>query len=214
MLPTSNPMCMPVFPVERPVTGQGVLSPACHSNERGVVLVLTLVLLVLISLLSVTSLHNVGSAESAAGNVRTTELATQASEMALRHCEASVLAAMTVEAGGVSTYPTTFESANILAPSDPPQWQNKALWDSSSATVFVLPLILLNQPGIATVTYRRSPECMVERLPAVPGVDPSSFFVITARGFGPEVPAVVGTFRTRPTGSEIWLQSNIRLESE
>ena len=187
---------------------------AGRSAERGIVLVLSLILLVVISLLSVATLRNVGSAESTAGNVRTTELATQSAEIALRHCEASVLGRMTVEAGAASAYPTTFTDANILAAAEPPKWQNQSLWDSSSTAVFVLPLALLNQPGMAITTYKRPSECMVERLPAVSGVDASSFFVITARGFGPEVVAVAGSVRPRPAGSEVWLQSVIKLGAE
>lgn len=183
-------------------------------SQGGVALVIALVMLVIISLLAITSLRNAGSAELSAAYVRTTELATQSAEIALRHCEASVLGEMIVEAGAVSLYPTTFVAANILAATSPPQWQNKAVWDSSSAAVYVLPLALLNQPGMAVTTYKRPSECMVERLPVAPGVDGATFFVITARGFGPEVAAVVGLARTRPVGTEIWLQSGIKLESE
>ena len=184
-------------------------------SERGVVLVLALLMLVMISLLAVTALRNAGSAESVAGNLRVTELATQAAEIALRHCEASVLADMTLAAGGESTYPTTLDDSYISPLGTPPNWQNKALWDGDAHSVFVLPLGLLNQPGVTTSTYKRAPECMVEQLPAAPGVGPpATFLVITARGFGPEVAGLSGGSRTRPVGSEIWLQSDIRVESD
>lgn len=181
------------------------------SSERGIVLVLSLILLVVIALLSVATLKNVGSAESTAGNVRTTELATQSAEIALRHCEASVVRQMTIDAGGESSYPTTFTDANILPATEPPQWQKQTLWDSSSDTVFVLPLALLNNPGLVVTTYKRPSECMVEKLSVASGSDPSSFFVITARGFGPDVAAVEGPVRPRPAGSEVWFQSVVKL---
>ena len=193
---------LPVMPISR--------HSRCRA-ERGVVLVLTLILLVVISLLSVTTMRNVGSAEITASNVRTTELATQSAEIALRHCEASVLKHMTLAAGAASTYQTTFTSANVLPARDPPRWQDQTNWDGSSNAVFVVPLNLLNQADMAITTYKRPAECMVEQLPVVPGDDPVSFFVITARGFGPEVPAVVGPVRPRPAGSEVWLQSVIKL---
>jgi hypothetical protein len=72
----------------------------------------------------------------------------------------------------------------------------------------------LNQTGMAMVTYRREPECMVEPLPVMLSngtVVNTSSFVITARGFGPEVAAADGS-RSRPVGSEVWLQSNIQLQ--
>ena len=176
-------------------------------------LVLALILLAVISMLALTSLRQAGSAESVAGNTRTTELATQSAEIALRHCEASLIAGMTITAGGVSVYPTTFAATQVLAPTTPPQWQNKALWDSASPTVFVLPLALLNQPGMAVTTYSRPSECMVQQVASATGTSTDMFYVITARGFGPEVAAVAGAVRVRPVGSEVWLQSNVRAGS-
>ena len=186
-------------------------------SEHGVVLVLALLVLVVISLLAVTSLRNAGSVEGVVGNLRVTELATQAAEIALRHCEASVLADMTVAAGGNASYQTTLDDSYILPSGTPPNWQNTALWDGDSTAVFVLPLMLLNQPGMTRSTYKRAPECMVERLPpgaAGGGGGAATFYLITVRGFGPEVAALAGKTRLRPLGSEIWLQSNIKVEFE
>ena len=183
-------------------------------TQHGVVLIIALVLLVVISLLALSNMRNAGVSATVAGNVRTTELATQAADIALRHCESSVLALMTVAAGGVSSYATTFNASHILAPSEPPKWQNMASWDGSASAVFVLPLSLLNQADMS-VTYRRAPECMVEPIPgvtsgaAVDSTTPS--FVVTARGFGPEV-APLDASRSRPVGTEVWLQSSIELE--
>ena len=174
-------------------------------------LVISLILLVVISLLAVTSMRNAGSSESVAGNVRTTELATEAAEIALRHCEASVLKAM----GGTATYATTFVAGNILPAADTPEWQKMTTWDGTSTATFVLPLPLVNQAGMAITTYQRPPECMVERLRVVPPGSSTpvttTTFVITARGFGPEV-AAANAARTRPSGSEVWLQSHIELQ--
>ena len=183
-------------------------------RQRGVVLIIALVMLVVISLLSIGSIRNAASTETVAGNVRITELATQAAEIALRHCEASVLNTLTVAAGGAPSYVTTFTPFNILTPSTPPRWQNMAIWDSASSAVYVLPLSLVNQPGM-TGTYQRPPECMVEPLPVMASgatdVTTTTSFVITARGFGPEV-AAADANRDRPVGSEVWLQSHIDLE--
>lgn len=197
-------------------TASGTLQPNRRYGEaqRGIALVIALVLLVVISLLSVTTLRNIGSAESTAGNVRTSEMANQSAEIALRHCEASVLDQMTIEAGAASSYTTTFSAVNILPVAEPPRWQNREIWDSSSGEVFVLPLSLLNQVDMAITTYKRPSECMVERFPVAPGADPASFFVITSRGFGPEVAAADGPVRPRPSGSEVWLQSVIKIDSK
>ena len=193
------------LPLPRPRPGR---------RQRGVVLIIALIMLVVISLLAIGSIRNAASTETVAGNVRTTELATQAAEIALRHCEASVLSTLTVAAGGAPTYATTFTPFNILTPSTPPRWQNMAIWDSASTAAYVLPLSMVNQPGM-TLTYRRAPECMVEPLPLMPSgatvVSTTTSFVVTARGFGPEV-APADANRSRPVGSEVWLQSHIDLE--
>ena len=237
------------------ISVQSALSPTSrkilpHSrlakSQHGVVLIIALIVLVVISLLAVTSIRNASSTISVSGNVRTTELATQAAEIALQHCERSVLQILTDNAGNTDDYVTTFTDDDILSEATPPNWQKPTMWDDTSSNkVYPLPLIMVNQTGMVT-TYKRAPECMVERMtlattvakavpavpagpggdpsavPAVPAqyavdpdsdvdpnsdVDPDSSFRITARGFGPEVEKGAG----RPVGSEVWLQSQIKI---
>lgn len=185
---------------------------ASLSGQRGVVLIIALILLVVISLLAVTSLRGAGSAESIAGNVRTTELATQAAEIALRHCESSAIQlASNLPISDPKYYATSFPIASI-APVNSNLWQNTATWDSSTANTatYILPTATFAVGGSAT--YKRPPECMVELVSGgmptgAASVTPSDF-VITARGFGPEVAAGSG----RPQGSVVWLQSTIEIQ--
>ena len=183
--------------------------------QGGVALVIVLIFLVVISLLAATSMRNATSSESVLGNVRTTEMASQAAEIALRHCEASVLDQMSVAAGGTSSYQSSFKSSNILPASNPPQWQNMSNWDSASGLPYVLPLSLVNQIGIHFAAYKRPPECMVEPVPILLAgqsvLSTTTTFVVTARGFGPEV-AAADASRSHPIGSEVWLQSHIELQ--
>ena len=190
--------------------------PRAHSSnvrtaglnaQRGIVLIMALIILVVISLLAVTSLRNAGSSEAVAGNVRTTELASQAADIALRHCESSaVQLAKNLVSSDPNFYSTTITVANI-APVSSSLWQSTATWDSSGTSTATLVI----DPG--TTTYQRPPECMVELLgggmpDGITDVTPSSF-VITARGFGPEVPAGHG----RPVGTVVWLQSTKEITS-
>jgi len=215
-------------------------------SQHGAVLIIALIILVVISMLAVTSIRNASSTVSVSGNVRTTELAIQAAEIALQHCERSVLQILTVAAGGTDGYVTTFSDDKILSEAQPPNWQNITMWDGTSSKVYALPLSMVSQTGMVATTYKRAPECMVERMivakvvaktvpavpavpagpggepsavPAVPAVpakydidpdsdvDPDSSFRITVRGFGPEVEKGAG----RPVGSEVWLQSQIKI---
>lgn len=181
--------------------------------QRGVVLIIALILLIVISLLAVTSMRSASSSESIAGNVRTTELATQAAEIALRHCESSAIKVAKNNSGDTSSsqgsYTTTITGANI-SPVGSVQWQSTTTWDSGTSTAtLVLPSTLVG----GTATYQRPPECTIELLTSASGatgatVVPPAAFIVTARGFGPEVPAGSG----RPQGSVVWLQSTIELQ--
>ena len=182
--------------------------PNTHT-ESGVVLIIALILLIVISLLAVTSMRNASSSEAVAGNVRTTELANQAAELALRHCEASAIKVVRVLGGDITsteaTYTTTFAQTNLVWAATAVKWQDvTGTWDSGSSTAtFVLPTAILG-----TGTFKRPPECMVESLTGATPVSSNAAFVITARGFGPEVPAGTG----RPQGTEAWLQSTIEIQ--
>jgi type IV pilus assembly protein PilX len=182
-----------------------------RSTQRGVVLIIAMVLLIVISILAVTSMRNSASTEALAGNVRTTELAAQAAEIALRHCEQSVIEILSVAAGATPSYATTITVANIQPVTTPPNWQNTSIWDSTSAAVLAIPSSAMG----GTVTFKRPPECMIENLPVILAggttVNSTASYVVTARGFGPEV-AAADAAHSRPAGSEVWLQSHLELK--
>lgn len=181
------------------------LCPAMAS-ERGVVLIVALIILVIISLLATFSIRNAVSTEAVSGNVRTTQLATQAAEAALRYCEDGV-------AQGFGTTPS-FVVSPILPSSATPKWKDLANWDTSTSLTAGTPTYVITVPSTivgGSVTFQRSPECMVERMDVVSAsgaVSTTSTFIITARGFGPDV-AAVDANRKAPTGSEAWMQSTI-----
>lgn len=180
-------------------------------RQQGVVLIIALIMLAVISILAALNMRNSASTESISGAVRATNLATQAAEIALRYCEDSTREVIGSATIFPSASPTTFTAANVLPYNSPPNWNNLATWDSTSTDTFVLPTAYINQSGLMA-TFSRPPECMVEPLPTlVSGVGSNTTsFVITARGFGPEV-AAAGASRSRPVGAEVWLQSTIEL---
>jgi type IV pilus assembly protein PilX len=180
--------------------------PTSSVKQRGVVLIITLIMLVVISLLATLSIRNAASSESVSGNVRTTMLAGQAAEIALRYCE-NYLVQVRLGTVTMATFPV------VQAAATPERWKSMANWDGSTSTPFTLPLDSVNQTGSAT--FSRPPECMVENVPVVnsagTALSTTSTYIITARGFGPEV-AAAGVSRARPTGSEVWMQSTIELQ--
>jgi type II secretory pathway pseudopilin PulG len=189
-------------------------SLTCKRKQGGVVLVVAIVILAIVSILAAYSTRNASSAEQVSNNVRLTELATQAADIALRHCERSAADVVAEQLTGESTYDRRgFASDNIFPAEDAWKWQTPAEWDKAPPVPYVLPLNVLNEQGL-NATYKRAPECMVGRIPmrlSSGAVTITRTFVVTARGFGPDVDAANAN-RTRPAGSEVWLQSHIELE--
>ena len=209
-------MSLPVLSPHRRTAPLALPRQRSASSQRGVVLIIAMILLLVISLLAITSVRNVASSEKVLGNARTTQLALESAEIALRHCEASVREVISVASGNPSAYATTFTASNILPTATTPQWSDLGIWDGSSSDVYVAPLSLVNQTGTVAITaYQRPPECMVVPLPVVltgsTDVSTTASFVVTARGFGPEVPALSSSTRIRPVGTEIWLQSQFAI---
>ena len=185
-------------------------------------LIIALVMLVVISLLATLSMRNATSSESISGNVRSTELATQAAEIALRYCEEAVAQSI--------GWPGTLDPLPFIpAFSSTPLWSAKngagvlTNWDGAGSSaapanpagpVLVIPDTSINQAG-AGATFKRPPECMVERMQMATSnttVTTTTTFFITARGFGPDVAADTSGTRARPKGgSEVWMQSTIEL---
>ncbi len=187
---------------------------ATTHTQTGAVLIIVLIMLALLSMTAATSLRNAQSTEAISGSTRNTELASQAAEIALQHCEESVKKrmAMTYDypESEAARYQTTFTEAHIPRDSPPtkqapPLQYAKGQWDTPNQYIFVLPLALLGNASL----YKRAPECMVESLTE----PPKSHFIITARGFGPEVSAA-GTKGSRPLGTEAWLQTHITLAED
>ncbi len=171
-------------------------------RQRGVVLIIALVMLVVISLLATFSFRNSLSSESVSGNVRTTQLASQAAEVALRYCEDAIVKRTT---NGTPLPPLLV----VQAAQKPPLGVDTTNWDTTRTGVFVLPSASVN---LASATFARMPECVMEEVPVVNaasnGLTTTTTFLITARGFGPEVAS--GT--ARPEGSEVWMQSTLEIQ--
>ena len=170
-------------------------------------LIMALIMLAVITMLASFNARNAASTEAIMGTVRTSGLAKHAAEAALRYCETAALQ-IASGTGTLASLPT------VVAYSATPTWISTTIWDSTNTSVFVVPSPTVNVAGVS-VTYPRPPECIVERVPVVLSgsftLSYSVSFVVTARGFGPEVPAADAA-RSRPRGSEAWMQSTIELE--
>ena len=172
-------------------------------------LIVALIMLVIISLLASYSMRNATSTEAISGNVRTTQLANQAAEFALNYCASGMDQLGKPTATIVVTPQTTVLANDVLRATHKDGSGNLDYWDGATSiannAVIVIPTSALG----GTSTFKRMPECMIEPMRVVVSgaLNTSTSYVITARGFGPEVAPLDPTTRLRPNGSEVWLQT-------
>lgn len=172
---------------------------AGRGGQRGVVLVIALILLVVAALGSMFVMRSALLGEQVDNNLRSHTLAQRGAEIALRYCERYATPtppASPVSAGPTPTVVPTPDGAT------PTAWTQADSWSSSGAAVAV-PVSLLNSIGDASgISYTRPPQCLIETLPlrtVDPKAFPSSTYLVTARGFTPDG---VG---------QVWLQSTVRV---
>lgn len=194
--------------------------PTQHAprRQRGFVLVIALIFLVIISMVAAISMRNATSSEGVSANVRQTQLASQAAETALRYCETALLNLLSASPvvldfsipPNTSTY-VALAATHLQDLSSTPASMTASNWDMAQPAVpiLILPTTSVNRIGIST-TFSRPPECMIERLSPLGSSAYDRNFNITARGFGPEV-APADNSRSRPIGSEVWMQSSLEL---
>ena len=183
--------------------------PSAGRRERGIVLVIAMILLIVLSMISIASVRSASSTEIATNNARLQALSMQAAEAALRYCEVGALNFMreTTDTFKITPEPAPTDAAT------PYVWQNLANWDGPASSQ--PRLNVLKDADINTATgdnaklYKRPPECMVEYQYSPAAT--TKRVVVTARGFGPDVPAAKAN-RDAPTGSEVWLQTTLQLD--
>jgi Tfp pilus assembly protein PilX len=164
-------------------------------SQRGVVLIIGLILLMVLSMTAAYNMRGISSQH----------LAMQSAEAALRYCEVGV-----ANFTAVASTPTLVV-AYTVEPAPAPDtvlstftWADLTNWDGSgsAANVTVLEdnVLPLNDSG---TIYKRRPECMAQFYQAAS----TKRVVVTARGFGPDVESLSGNNRPVPKGTEVWLQS-------
>jgi Tfp pilus assembly protein PilX len=190
------------------------------SDQKGITLIVVMIMLVLISLASTSAIRSSGNSESIANNARTQSLAFHAAEVGLKFCEDVVLPHMEATVAYYKSLPSatattpTLVSGFVLntAPTVVPGVDPPYLWKAITTTWDLTSSVVINVVDLSNINasttdiynaYKRSPECLAEY--SIPGN--FSRAVITARGFGPEV----ASGRGKPIGTEVWLQSTLQV---
>lgn len=190
------------------IARQRTLAPSTgRVPQQGVVLVIALILLAVIGLSSAAALRGSLFGDKVSNNLRTGTVAMQAAEQALKVCEDSVRNQVWAEAVPALAPPVPIQAIA----QDPSRWNVRANWALNPPGLAIqLPAAAMTSPN-STVAYRRLPQCMVEEmeLRRVPGASPRArTFLVTARGFSPDYQVDANGVAT--SGSEVWLQSQIR----
>lgn len=180
------------------------LAASLPTGQRGISLIIVLIMVVVIGLTSAAAIRNATSDERVTNNVRMQSLAQQYAEAALRYCEAELSKADTARV-------TTLQEANIVSTAfgAAAAWNRTDTWlggGGASASMTILPELQIKSSNSA-FKPATLPQCVAEKQALE---DTSIAYVITARGFSPDYTANAGTGATTG-GSVAWLQSTLVL---
>jgi Tfp pilus assembly protein PilE len=165
------------------------VSNSSSSSQRGVSLIIAMLMLVIIGIMSVTVMRSVTSTDQVTTGNRVQTQANQAAQMALRYCEDQLSA-------GAGTRVIT-----IYAPATPAAWTLKPNW-TTGGTEMAHTLAPGDIQGGGANFPPVAPQCLAEISTSNP-----SLYTVTARGFSPDF-RQDGNFATL-SGSVIWLQSTV-----
>ena len=182
------------------------------SGQRGVSLLIVLIMLVIIGLTSAASLRSASSNERISNNFRMHALAEQYAEAALRYCETQLTLA---EAARVDSLKEA--SLRAFTGAAYPAWANPLTWTGTggaSASLTRVPEALVSSADSA-FKPAQLPQCAVEKQSLVMtqnGVPAGTadVYVITARGFSTDYSA--SPQGASLTGSVVWLQTLVSVQ--
>lgn len=171
---------------------------ASASHQRGVTLIIALVMLVVIGLASAAVMRSSLTSDVVSNNARVHTLAQQAAQLALRFCETQVELESKDWVGGFTIH---------AASPGTPYWETFATWNGGAAISAIrVPDAVL---GSADSSFKpaTAPQCLAEWSDALPGVPT---IIVTARGFSPDYDQTDAGRQT--AGSVVWLQSTLRIK--
>ena len=159
-----------------------------RSGQRGVALIVALVVLVIIGLTSASVMRGALSTDLVANNTRVKTLATQAAQIGLRYCEAEAA----IDAGG---QPATL-------PLNPPDyWNDFSHWsEKDKIGIYTVPADYLESQN-STFKPEHLPQCMVQQIT----LGGQTAYRVTAKGYSPDYSA--DEKGNTESGSVVWLQS-------
>jgi Tfp pilus assembly protein PilX len=159
--------------------------PSARHAQRGVTLIVALIMLVIIALTSVSVMRGSLNTDVMANNSRMQITASKAADIALRYCETQVDAVV-----GGGTAPSYVVTAAVAAASA--TWQTKSNWTGTK----IKTLAASDLSSSTSTALTTKPQCMAEAINDFAG---TTVYVVTARGFSPDYSST--------SGSEVWVQT-------
>lgn len=176
-------------------------------GQRGVSLLIVLIMLVVIGLTSAASLRSASSNERISNNFRMHALAEHYAEAALRYCETQLTLADSARVNSLQD-----ASLRAFTGAAYPAWANTLTWTGAGGAAASLTRVPEALVASADSAFKPAqlPQCAVESLsiPLTQNGEPAGaadVYVITARGFSTDYSA--SPQGVSLTGSVVWLQS-------
>ena len=177
------------------------------TGQRGVSLLIVLIMLVVIGLTSAASLRSASSNERISNNFRMHALAEHYAEAALRYCETQLTLADSARVNSLQD-----ASLRAFTGAAYPAWANTLTWTGAGGAAASLTRVPEALVASADSAFKPAqlPQCAVESLsiPLTQNGEPAGaadVYVITARGFSTDYSASAQDVSL--TGSVVWLQS-------
>ncbi|RQO62905.1 hypothetical protein DBV14_03310 [Variovorax sp. KBW07] len=177
-------------------------------RQRGVVLVITLILIVILSLLGTFAIRNATQSERSINGIRSAEVAREAAETALRFCEQ--VAIFDSEGKDYTEYGTPsprgqIVSTTIGSESDPAAvWRLEANW-KENANAIAVPEAYYKKDSGGTAPLTNAPLCLIQKIEST-STPKLTGYLITARGFANNAKFTSSTGKSAQ-GAESWMQS-------
>jgi type IV pilus assembly protein PilX len=162
-------------------------------RERGVALMVALVMLVIIGIASVSIMRGALSSDLIANNTRVQTLAMQAAQIGLRYCEDEAVKHAMSQPYLVHVLPDAVERA----------WETLGNWGDADK-VNDVPSQYMESDN-STFVPGTLPQCMVQQK----NLGGQTIYEVTARGFSPDYAA--DEDGSTASGSVVWLQSLLRI---
>lgn len=161
-------------------------------QQRGVALLVALVVLLIIGLTSASVMRGALSTDLVANNTRVQTLAMQAAQIGLRYCEA--MAKTEVDTGNPMSLP--------VSPTG--YWNNYEHWAENKVGIYKVDVSYMESEN-GTFTPEYLPDCMVQKLSVGVGANAKIAYQVTSRGYSPDYSTDEKGFTE--SGSVVWLQS-------